>query len=224
MSRRDSVSEIETAGNIEQDRIVMLSDGVFAIAITLLVLDIKLPSGNVDDLYGVISSMLPSFTGYTISFVVIASYWLGHRKIMKALARINRNFLWLNFVFLFFVTVFPVPTALLAQHFGVVSPTIIYACFSAATGLSLWLLWMYASWADLLVKRVDIREIRFRSMFYLGRSLIYLASLLILFVPYGPYIFFILWLGLVPLLLYILRNIFRPHILARKREHEAHNA
>jgi uncharacterized membrane protein len=192
----------------------MLSDGVFAIAITLLVLDIRVPNGvNITDLYAIVRSLLPHFIGYTISFIVIASYWLGHRKTMKAITHVDRNFLWLNFLFLFFITVFPVPTSLLGLHFGTVAPTIIYACFSATTGFSLWLLWIYASGkARLLHPRFDPREVRFRSTFYFIRSLIYVVSLFVLFVPYGAYIFFAIWAVLVPLLIQLLKRVLLPRI------------
>ncbi len=97
MNNQDSLSEPEAPGGIEQDRIVTLSDGVFAIAITLLVLDIRVPNEvNITDVYEILFSLLPHFIGYTISFIVIASYWLGHRTIMKAITHIDRNFLWLT--------------------------------------------------------------------------------------------------------------------------------
>src|SRR5579884_3092337 len=183
MNSTDAKPEQTTSQNIEQDRIVMLSDGVFAIAITLLVFNIKVPDRvNVTDVWSIVNSLLPPFIGYTISFIVIASYWLGHRFAMKSITHVDRNFLWLNFIFLFFITIFPVPTDLLGEHFGAVAPTIVYACFSAATGLSLWLLWMYASGrARLLHPHFNPHEVRFRSIFYLVRSLIYLVSLFILF-------------------------------------------
>ncbi len=137
---------------------------------------------------------------------------------MKVITHVDRNFLWLNFLFLFFITVFPVSTSLLGLHFGTVAPTIIYACFSAATGFSLWLLWIYASGKSrLLHPRFDPREVRFRSTFYLLRSLVYLVSLFVLFVPYGAYIFFGVWAVLVPLLIEILRRVFLPRRKARKQ-------
>ena len=219
MNERDAKPAPDALGSVEQDRIVMLSDGVFAIAITLLVLDIRVPNGvNSSDVSAIVRSLLPHFIGYTISFIVIASYWLGHRRIMKVMTHVDRNFLWLNFLFLFFITVFPVPTSLLGLHLGTVAPTIIYACFSAATGFSLWLLWIYASGKSrLLHPRFDPREIRFRSSFYLIRSLVYLVSLFVLLVPYVSYIFFGLRAVLVPLLLQILTRVFLPRRKARKQ-------
>jgi len=107
MNERDAKPAPDALGSVEQDRIVMLSDGVFAIAITLLVLDISLPNGvNSSDVSAIVRSLLPHFIGYTISFIVIASYWLGHRRIMKVMTHVDRNFLWLNFLFLFFISLF----------------------------------------------------------------------------------------------------------------------
>lgn len=219
MNSRDTKPESSAPENVEQDRIVMLSDGVFAIAITLLIFDVKMPGGvNVTDIHAIVSALWPHFIGYTISFIMIASYWLGHRKTMKAITHVDRNFLWLNFLFLFFITIFPVPTDLIGLHFGAVAPTIIYASFSAATGFSLWLLWMYASGkARLLHPHFDPHEVRFRSSFYFVRSLIYLVSLFIIFVPYGVYLFFAIWALLVPLLIMILKRVFIPRIQARKK-------
>jgi uncharacterized membrane protein len=219
MNSTDATPETSTSQDVEQDRIVMLSDGVFAIAITLLVFNIRVPdSVNVTNVRAIAYSLLPHFIGYAISFVMIASYWLGHRHTMKAITHVDRNFLWLNFLFLFFITLFPVPTDLLGLHFGTAAPTIIYACFSAATGFALWLLWMYASGkARLLHPKFDPHEIRFRSTFYLMRSLMYLILLCILFVPYGVYLFFAIWALLVPLLITILKRVFLPHMRARKK-------
>ncbi len=100
MNERDAKPAPDALGSVEQDRIVMLSDGVFAIAITLLVLDISLPNGvNSSDVSAIVRSLLPHFIGYTISFIVIAGYWLGHRRIMKVMTHVDHNFLWLNFLF-----------------------------------------------------------------------------------------------------------------------------
>ena len=218
MNEQDAKPEPDALGGAEQDRIVMLSDGVFAFAITLLVLDIRVPSEvNSSDVSALVRSLLPHFLSYTVSFLVIASYWLGHRRIMKAMTHVDGTFLWLNFLFLFFITVFPVTTGLLGLHFGMVAPTMIYVCWSVATGFSLWLLWIYASGKSrLLYPRFDPHEVRFRSWFYLLRSLVYLVSLVVLFVPYGPYILFGLW-AVVPLLVLILRRVVLPHHKARKQ-------
>ena len=219
MNEQDAKPAPDALGDVEQDRIVTLSDGVFAFAITLLVLGIRVPDGvNSSDLSALVRSLLSPFLSYTISFIVVASYWLGHRRIIKAMTHVDRNFLWLNFLFLFFIAVFPVPTSLLGLHFGVVAPTIIYACCAAATGFSLWLLWIYASSKSrLLHPRFDPHEVRFRSGFYLLRSLVYLVCLVVLFVPSGPYILFGLWAVLVPLLPPILRRVVLPHHKARKQ-------
>src|SRR2546425_764157 len=70
MNERDAKPATDALGSVEQDRIVMLSDGVFAIAITLLVLDIRVPNGvNSSDVSAIVRSLLPHFIGYTISFI-----------------------------------------------------------------------------------------------------------------------------------------------------------
>jgi uncharacterized membrane protein len=219
MDQQDEKVEEVAQENVEQSRIVMLSDGVFAIAMTLLVFDVRVPDGvDTTSVKSIISVLLPHLIGYAISFVVIASYWFGHRVTMRAVTNVNNTFIWLNFIFLFFIAIFPVPTDLLGRHFGSVVPTIIYACFSAITGLSLWLLWVYASGeAKLLHPRFNTREVRYHNVFYLLRSVVYLLSMFIIFVPNGAYIFFVIWAVGVRLLAFILKKILLPHIKAKKQ-------
>lgn len=219
MYQPDEKAQEAVQENVEQSRIVMLSDGVFAIAMTLLVFNIKVPDGiDLTSVKSIMFALLPHLVGYGISFVVIASYWFGHRATMQAVTHIDNRFIWLNFVFLFFVAVFPVPTDLLGLHFGMVAPTIVYACFSAIMGISLWLLWLYASGeARLLHPRFSKREIRYHNVFYLLRSVVYLLSIFIVFVPNGAYIFFIIWAIGVRILAFILGKIFLPRIKARKQ-------
>ena len=110
------------------------------------------------------------------------------------------------------------PTNLLGLHFGEAAPTIIYACFSATTGFFLWLLWVYASGkAQLLHPRFSSREIRYHNVFYLLRSIVYLLSLFIIFVPNGAYIFFVIWAVVVRLLAFILKKVLLPRIKAKKQ-------
>src|SRR5689334_18637065 len=101
----ETVNTDEKSKKPHEDRIVMLSDGVFAIAMTLLALDIRLPEGlsylngvhlngvQLDEVVaGALGDLVPKFIGYIISFFVIAIYWLSHRRITGYLTHIDRAF------------------------------------------------------------------------------------------------------------------------------------
>lgn len=134
---------------------VMLSDGVFAIAMTLLILDVRLPSdlqhATFQDALGL---LLPKFISYVISFIMISTYWGVHRRIIHHLKRIDVSFIRLNLLLLFFVTVLPIPTTFALQQ-TYADPfklsTIIYTLSLAMSGFTLAALWMNATWKHRLV-------------------------------------------------------------------------
>ena len=208
-----------------EDRIVMLSDGVFAIAMTLLVLDIRLPdnpSGSTTVLKALIA-LSPKIISYVISFIMIASYWSMHRRIMHHLQRIDASFIQLNVLLLFFVTALPIsttfpflPTSTYTdpQHLAV----IIYTLSLAACGLTLAALWLNATWKHRLVdpalEQDDINYFQLRLTISPG---IVLLSLLILLFPISQdrpeYIFFFWFLIYVAfMILRRVRHRFFPHL------------
>lgn len=92
------------------------SDGVFAIAITLLVLEIAVPAGSEDDLLQALVDQWPSYLGYLVSFSTIGAAWIGHTVITEHLDRADPVFLRLNMLLLLVVSFLPFPTRLLAEY------------------------------------------------------------------------------------------------------------
>jgi uncharacterized membrane protein len=129
------------------ERTIFLSDGVFAIATTLLVLTISVPAGNQEaDLPRLLIRLLwPSTAMYAISFIVISIYWMAHQRIFHYIARSDGGLLWLNVLFLMTVAFLPVPTNVLGHFGGLRAAAIFYALSLTATGLVLLALWRYAS-------------------------------------------------------------------------------
>jgi uncharacterized membrane protein len=125
----------------DRDRVVNLSDGVFAIAITLLVLDIRAP----DIPENLASSQLPAallslwsdYLGYLLSFVGISAFWLIHHSIFRPLRSYDRNLLYLDFLFLMVVAFVPFPTSLLGEYGDHQLPVAIYAATLAVVRLLL---------------------------------------------------------------------------------------
>jgi uncharacterized membrane protein len=99
-------------------RMEAFSDGVFAIAITLLVLEIAIPSGFEGHLLRGVLSQWPSYLAYIVSFATIGAIWLGHNTITHYMHSANTTFLRLNLALLLLVSFLPFPTKLLAENLG----------------------------------------------------------------------------------------------------------
>ncbi|HEX3642528.1 MAG TPA: TMEM175 family protein, partial [Ktedonobacteraceae bacterium] len=110
---------VEETKKPSEDRIVVLSDGIFAIAVTLLVLGIEIPLADTHAntpqahaafIHALTGDFLSNTLLYVVTFVVLASYWLNHRRLINVVKRVDRFFLWLNLLFLAFVAFFPIAT------------------------------------------------------------------------------------------------------------------
>jgi uncharacterized membrane protein len=115
---------------LAKGRIEALSDGIFAVAMTLLVLDIKSPVNQyfatTDDLMNYIATLEHSFAMYAISFFVLAIFWISHHLLFHFVRHVDRRLLWFNMVFLLLVTFVPFSTDLLGDHGHVMLPVLVY--------------------------------------------------------------------------------------------------
>lgn len=136
----------------ETGRVEAFSDGVFAIAITLLVLDLKVPkldSVSIDD--GLFISLFkhwPAYLAFTTSFLTILIMWVNHHNIFNYIQSVDGNFLFINGFLLLTVTVIPFPTSLLAEHMRgqwAGQASAIYAGIFFLNCFFFTLLWFYSS-------------------------------------------------------------------------------
>ena len=104
------------ATTLRSGRLEAFSDGVFAIAITLLVLDISVPPDAGDDLIGAFVDEWPSYLAYLVSFATIGMTWLRHTAVTHYLHGVDTVFLRLNLLLLLLVSFLPFPTRLVAEH------------------------------------------------------------------------------------------------------------
>ena len=160
------LSPREQAPGRDRDRIVNLSDGVFAIAITLLILDIRvpdIPKGMVaSELQGALLSLWPTYLGYFLSFVGISAFWTIHDGIFRRIRAYDRILLYLNFLFLTVVAFVPFPTSLLGEYGDHQLPAVIYAATLAVGRLLLTAIHWYTSGNDrLLGEPLDRATARF---------------------------------------------------------------
>lgn len=168
------------------DRILALSDGVFAIAITLLVLNIEVPEIPEDlvaqELLGRLLDLWPKFLSYVISFLVILLYWMAHHSIFGMIKEHDRGLLWLNSLFLMLVAFLPFPAALLGEYGDQQLVVVIYAGTLAVTRLLLSSVWWYVSGKPWLVNvDIDPHTRRIFSMRAWAIPLIFLISIVISF-------------------------------------------
>jgi uncharacterized membrane protein len=128
-------------------RVAAISDGVFAIAMTLLVLDLHLPEADTIHSSADLRSALTlwsDYGAYALSFLVIALYWENHWRAFKRLLRIDRLALWLNMAVLLGIGFIPFPTSVLSDYGEYGSSTAFYAGTLGAIGLVWAFFWMHA--------------------------------------------------------------------------------
>lgn len=132
------------------DRLVFVSDGVYAIALTILVLDIKLPA-SFDAFHITPSLLLKALAGlesnifaYIISFIVIGLSWRSHTLIFHYVKRYDTNVFWLNLLLLLSVAFVPFPTSVVALGINVVSVVFYAICLTIVQGSEA-ILWLYAT-------------------------------------------------------------------------------
>jgi uncharacterized membrane protein len=135
----------QSRGTFGSERIVAFSDAVIAVAITLLVLDLKLPEGTgEDELRTALSGLAHSIWCYVLSFVVIGILWMAHHAQFTYIRRVDGVLLWLNLFFLMAVALIPFVTSVLSDSGGPL-PTALYAGVLMASCLCMAAMWWYAS-------------------------------------------------------------------------------
>lgn len=151
----------EQQSGLSFERIVFFSDAVFAIAITLLVLEIKPP--HIEQLTNsslnhALLELIPKFVGFLISFMVTGMMWIEHHRIFRYITDYDVGLLWRNLVLLLCVSFVPFPTALFSEHYWSLTAFILYTASFAAVGLMKLWVWHYAvSKPELLSREVDQR-------------------------------------------------------------------
>jgi uncharacterized membrane protein len=137
------------AVSIELDRIMFFSDAVFAIAITLLVLEIKVPEREAIDsaraLGAALAGLLPRFFAFFLSFVVVGYYWFMHHTIFRYIRRWDDAFILINLLLLLCVAFLPFPVAVFGSFRHYPSALVLYASSLAAAGIVQGVLWTHAT-------------------------------------------------------------------------------
>jgi uncharacterized membrane protein len=104
-------------------RLEAFCDGVMAIIITIMVLELKVPE---EPTLAGLKPLLPLFISYIVSFIYLAAYWNNHHQIMHVVSEVNGSILWTNLHLLFWLSLFPFATAWMGQHHEAAIPTAVY--------------------------------------------------------------------------------------------------
>lgn len=190
------------------ERVIFFSDAVFAIAVTLLALDIRLPAGEplLDEtqLLEQLIGLWHAYLGYFISFMVIGIFWMAHHRKFRLVRHYDSRLMMLNLLLLMVVAFLPFPSSLISRY-----PDRVTTSFNALTmivgEMLLLVLWWYASSNHRLTDpRLDPRQRRRQFINPIATSLVFLASVGIAY--FDPGLARLSWILILPVALYANRG------------------
>jgi uncharacterized membrane protein len=174
-------------------RLIFLTDGVYAIALTLLAVELVLPEAAVplhgDELLGSLLEEWPRVLGFLTSFTFIANYWVGQLMIFQHVRRFDGRLMWLTLLQLLCVAFIPFPTSVIADHVSEPVAQQFYYSTLVLTGLSLAALWWYASSGGRLVAQdLSPRVLRRNHIISLGTPMIFVVLMGLIAVGVGRFV------------------------------------
>jgi uncharacterized membrane protein len=203
-------------GGYGLDRVLAISDGVFAFAVTLLVLDLVVPAlspgASSADLWQALSKEYVSFLSYLTSFLIAGLWWNAHNRNFRRIRNCDSTLRWLNLLFLLWIALLPFFTKILDQYNTLQVAVVLYATDQAAAGIFMGLAWWYASRNHRLVdKNLKESAIRSRLLANAVAPLFFIISMGISFI--SPVVATYSWLAMFPFLIL-------SHRLERKSERQ----
>jgi uncharacterized membrane protein len=141
---------------MSKDRVEYFSDAVFAIILTLLVLELRVPEianhSSFNQYIIALTPLLPKFFSFVLTFAAISNYWVGHHNYFRSVREVNLGIIWLNIFFLFWLCFLPFPTALLGSHLTDQFPVFLYGVSSLVITLTFFALRSYTVHSKLFTK------------------------------------------------------------------------
>jgi uncharacterized membrane protein len=192
---------------MSKDRVEAFSDAVFAIALTLLVLELHVPNvadhSSLGQYAAAMAPLIPKFVSFVLTFVIICIHWVGHHYFFGHLRSVPLGIVWLNNLLLLWICFMPFPTAMLGDHPTDQFPILLYSVNQLLAALTFFALRSYASKNKLFVDTASAKAMGPRHS--IPAITIYTLSILIAFV--NVYVSLVCFL-LVPLL-YFVPNLIR---------------
>lgn len=161
-------------------RLEAFADGVFAIAVTLLVLLIEVPKGGDEGLGHALAAQWPQYLAYVLSFATIGIMWVNHHAVLEHFDRVDRAFLFLNLGLLMCIAFAPFPTALVAEHLHERDAALAYGIALTVTACFFNGVWHYGR-LRLLRPDADMREVRGITRSYVPGPFMYAGAALVAF-------------------------------------------
>jgi uncharacterized membrane protein len=118
-------------------RLEAFSDGVIAIIITIMVLELKVPHG---DTMGALVPLIPNFLSYVLSFIYVGIYWNNHHHMLHTCERVTGRILWANLHLLFWLSLFPITTAWIGDNYFAAAPSVLYGAVLLMAAIAYWIL------------------------------------------------------------------------------------
>ena len=166
-----------------KNRLEAFADGIFAIAATLLTLNLAATEGH--PLGHELLIIWPQYAAYAISFVTIGIIWINHHTVMHQIAHVDRTFLTLSVLFLAVIAFIPFPTRLLAQHIqddSAQAAALLYGSTLTLTAVFFNVIWRYAAWGRRLLRQdAEEKAVQGISRSYALGPPIYLAATVVAF-------------------------------------------
>jgi uncharacterized membrane protein len=183
---------------VNKQRLEAFSDGVFAIVITLLILDIKIPDVQPGALPAALVGLVPQLLTYILSFFIVGLYWHLHHQAAAQIKLIDEPFVWLNLVWLLFVSVLPFPTALLGRYPLQPIPLTIYGINLILVNVTGFIIQVYfKNHPKLRFHPMSSAELRAIAPIYVAVNSLYAlaigAAWFFPWLSYGIYLFVLLW-------------------------------
>ena len=191
---------------MEKSRLETFSDGVFAIVITLLILDVRFPDVDYSQFGATLASLLPRILAYMISFIIIGVYWVTHHNSMHAMRKTDRRFLWLNILLLLCISFIPFPTSLLGRYPFQAGPIIIYGATLIACNAVGYIMIIYVWYhPHLATPEFNKLYIQRHTPIYITVNVLYLCA--ILFAKPLPLVSYIIYIAVVIFLIVFLPKL-----------------
>ena len=176
---RPAITYNQVATERSLERIGALSDGMFAIAMTIIVLEIRVPAIGEHSNKGVADALVllaPRFLTYVLSFLTLGIFWNAQHTQLNYVARADRHFAWLQLAYLAVVALLPFSTSLLAEFIDVTLAFGVYWINLLALGIMLYVVWAYADRAGLVTsgttreisRALKRRIVNYQALYFLG--------------------------------------------------------
>jgi uncharacterized membrane protein len=198
---------------LNKQRLEAFSDGVYAIVITLLILTIRIPDVPPMALGPALVKLLPQVFTYFLSFFVVGLYWFAHHRVSHQVKQIDGTFIWLNMIWLLFVSVMPFPAALLGRYPLQRIPVAIYGIDLVLANVTGFLITVYLkNRPKLCVTPISSATLRGQVTVYLVTNGIYLVAIAFAWIlPWVSFVLYALVLAWLMVRYARINNPFQPN-------------